>query len=323
MVEKKSVIKKIGFTVLVLSIVIFAIFPFLQMLSTSLKYSWDWGNPSLIPQKINIERYLEILNLNSTNDDTLEHVPKNIQKLLENPKLSNKQRKQILDKYKNTSNIFPFLKYFKNSLLVAGTASFLSTIIAIMGAYAISRLRFPGKKVLNRSVLFVYMFGGILLIIPLYRMAAKAGLLNSALGSFISLLIVYLIQTLPVSLYMLGNYFRSIPYSIEESAIMEGCSRIGIIMRIIIPLSMSSILAVFIYAFMIAWNEYLFASVFLKSFPNFHTLSLGLKSVFTAKNAVWDLVMAASVLTSVPVIIIFSFVQKKLVQGLTSGGVKE
>lgn len=322
MVERTTLIKKIGFAILIVSIILFVTFPFLQMLSTSLKYSWDWGNPSFIPKKINIERYLEILNIKKEPVD-LSEVPKNIQLLLENPNLNKAQRDVIIAKYIDTSAIFPFLKYFKNSLLVAGLASLFSIVIAVFGAYAISRLRFPGKKILNRGVLFVYMFGGILLLIPLYRMASLLHLLDTAIGSIIALFIVYMIQTLPVSLYMLGNYFRSIPYSIEESALIEGCSRIGIIFRIIIPLSLSAILSVYIYAFMIAWNEYLFASVFLKSFPQFHTLSLGLKTVFTSKNAVWDLVMAASVLTSVPVIIAFSFVQKKLVQGLTSGGVKE
>lgn len=322
MVRKKSLLSRIAFALLVICIAGFSVFPFLQMLSTSLKHSWDWGNPSLIPRKINLDRYLEILNLKKEEVD-LTAIPKSIQLLLQNPELSEEQKNAIISKYVDTSDVFPFLRYFRNSLLVAGSASLVALIIAVFGSYAVSRLRFPGKKLLSRGVLFVYMFGGILLLIPLYRMASLAGLLDSPLGSLIALLIVYMAQTLPVSLYMLGNYFRSIPYSIEESAIIEGASRIGIIFRIIIPLSASAILSVYIYAFMIAWNEYLFASVFLKSFPQFYTLSLGLKGVFNAKNAVWDLVMAASVLTSVPVIIIFSFAQKKLAQGLTSGSVKE
>jgi multiple sugar transport system permease protein len=96
-----------------------------------------------------------------------------------------------------------------------------------------------------------------------------------------------MVQTLPVSLYMLGNYFRTIPFSIEEAAMIDGCSRFETIWRIIVPLSLPALATVFIYAFMIAWNEYLFASVFLKSYKNLYTLSIGLKSLFVSKNAIY------------------------------------
>jgi multiple sugar transport system permease protein len=131
------------------------------------------------------------------------------------------------------------------------------------------------------------------------------------------------VQTLPVSLYMLGNYFRTIPVSIEEAAMIEGSSRFGTIWRIIIPLSLAAIVTVFIYCFMIAWNEYLFASVFLKNYRELYTLPMGLKALFTSKNAIWDRIMAASVLTATPVIILFMAIQKNLAGGLTAGGVKE
>ncbi len=122
---------------------------------------------------------------------------------------------------------------------------------------------------------------------------------------------------------MLGNYFRTIPVSIEEAAMIEGSSRFGTIWRIIIPLSFAAIVTVFIYCFMIAWNEYLFASVFLKNYRELYTLPMGLKALFTSKNAIWDRIMAASVLTATPVIILFMAIQKNLAGGLTAGGVKE
>ena len=131
-----------------------------------------------------------------------------------------------------------------------------------------------------------------------------------------------MVLTLPVSLYMLGNYFRTIPFSIEESALIEGCSRFGAIWRIIIPLSRTAILTVFIYSFMIAWNEYLFASVFLKSYSSLYTLTIGLKELFVSKNAIWDRIMAASLLSALPIIALFMTVQKYLVSGLSEGGVK-
>ncbi len=321
MVTRHSLITKILFGVFIVLITLFAIFPFAQMLSTSLKYSWDWKNPSLIPKQLNFTQYLRILGFAKPKLDK-DDVPASIRKLISNPKLNAEQRDAIIKKYQKSSDVFPYLRYFRNSLSIAGFAAFLSLIIAIAGAYAFSRLRFFGRSLVQRGVLFTYMFGGILLLIPLYRMATKVGLLGTATGATITLIIIYVVQTLPVSLYMLGNYFRTIPYSIEESAIMEGCSRIGVVWRIIVPLSMSAIVTVFIYSFMIAWNEYLFASVFISPYPKIHTLPIGLKAVFVSKNAAWDLVMSASILTSIPVIVIFSIIQKRLVQGLTSGGVK-
>ena len=122
---------------------------------------------------------------------------------------------------------------------------------------------------------------------------------------------------------MLGNYFRTIPYSIEEAATTDGCSRIQSIFLIIIPLSVPMLVTVFVYCFIIAWNEFLFANVFLKQYHNFHTLPLALQSLFVSKNAIWDRIMAASMLTLIPVVICFLFVMRHLSGGLAEGGVKE
>jgi multiple sugar transport system permease protein len=122
---------------------------------------------------------------------------------------------------------------------------------------------------------------------------------------------------------MLGNYFRTIPYSIEEAAMTDGCSRIQAIFVIILPLSIPMLVTVFVYCFIIAWNEFLFASVFLKQFYLFHTLPLGLQSLFVSKNAIWDRIMSASMLTLIPVILCFMFVMRNLTGGLAEGGVKE
>lgn len=320
MVKRKSVLRKLLFLLLVLSIVFFCLFPFAQMLSLSLKYPWDWGNPSWIPSLVNLEAYKELLNIGSE----LKDVPPSVRILLEeSPELSAAQRKAIVEKYQDTGDVFPFLTYFRNSVFVALMASFVSVCLAILGAYAFSRLKFLGRSVMQRGVLFVYMFGGILLLIPLYRIFAMTGLLSTPPGTMGSLVIVYVVQTLPVSLYMLGNYFRTIPFSIEEAAMIEGLSRFGSLVRIIIPLSLSAIFTVFIYCFMIAWNEYMFASVFLKSYKGLYTLPIGLKTLFVSKNAIWDRIMAASMLTAVPVMVLFMAIQKNLTSGLAAGGVKE
>ncbi len=319
MVRKRNIFKSTGFLLIILLIVLFAIFPFIEMLSISLKYQFDWGNPSLIPRKINLESYKELLNIGQET----KNIPPSIKRLLEKSNLSKKQKRAIIKKYEDKGNIFPFLTYFKNSFILSFTASFMSLIIAILGAYSFSRVHYRGRGFIQRGVLFVYMFGGILLLIPLYQIAVKSGLARTPGGTFFSLIIIYMVQTLPVSLYMLGNYFRSIPYSIEEAALIDGCTRFETIWRIIVPLSLPALSTVFIYAFMIAWNEYLFASVFLRSYKNLYTLPIGLKSLFVSKNAIWDRIMAASMLTAIPVVVMFMLVQKNLVSGLTSGGVKE
>ena len=320
MVKKRSFIRTAGFVLLVFLIVFFAVFPFIQMLSTSLKYQWDWGNPSLIPTQINLEAYKELLNIGQDVKD----LPESIQILLdESPDLTKEQKNAIIAKYKDTGSVFPFLTYLRNSLLVSLTASIISLMIAILGAYSFSRLRYAGRGVIQRGVLFVYMLGGIVLLIPLYKLFVNMGFLNTQTGTFISLIIIYMVQTLPVSLYMLGNYFRTIPFSIEEAAMIEGAGRMETIWKIIVPLSFSAIVTVFVYSFMIAWNEYLFASVFLRGYDSLHTLPIGLQQLYNSKNAIWDRIMAASMLTAVPIIALFLMIQKNLAGGLAQGGVKQ
>jgi multiple sugar transport system permease protein len=320
MVSKHKVVKNLSFALFIFLVVLFAAFPFVQMLSTSLKHSWDWGNPSLIPLKINTDAYKELLGIGQE----LKDLPESVQILLqETPDLTNKQKEAIIAKYRDTGDVFPFGQYFRNSLIFAGSSAFISLIIAIMGAYSFSRLEYRGRKIIQRGVLFVYMFGGILLLIPLYKVSVALGLAGTQGGTVFSVLIIYVVQTLPVCLYMLGNYFRTIPFSIEEAAFIEGLNHFQTITKIIIPLSISAIATVYIYAFMIAWNEYLFASVFLKSYTDIYTLSIGLRTLFYSKNAIWDRIMAASMLTAIPVVILFLLIQKQLTGGMTSGGVKE
>ena len=212
---------------------------------------------------------------------------------------------------------FPFVTYFKNSLVVATITSALSVLVATFGAYSFARLQYPGRGLFSRGVLLVYMFSGILLVVPLFQVVVWLGLVDT----LESLIITYLVQTLPVSLYMLGNYFRSVPPEIEEAAMMDGYSRLEVIFRITLPLSAPAIVAVFIYTFMIAWNEYLFASIFLKSQASF-TLPIGLDALSSGFHQVWGQIMAASLMTSIPIIIMFVYLEKYMVEGLTFGAVE-
>jgi multiple sugar transport system permease protein len=297
----------------------FSVFPFIQILSTSLKHQVDWGNPSLIPAQINLNAYKELLGLVTTEVE----LPETIKMMLQSPSISEEQREAIIKKFKSNDNVFPFGRYMLNTFLLSTVTAILSTALATFAAYALSRLSFRGRSAFSNTVMFVYMMGGVLLMVPLYQMAVSVGLAGSATGTMLSLLLIYLVQTLPVAIYMLGNYFRTIPFSLEEAAMIDGYSRTEAIFAVIIPLSRPMLLTVMFYCFVIAWNEYLFASVFLKQYHDFHTLPLALQTLFTSKNAIWDRIMAASMLTLLPVIIAFSIANRFISSGGTDGGVKE
>ena len=210
-----------------------------------------------------------------------------------------------------------FLYYFANSLYVSLTTVCLTTSLSTLGAYAVARLQFKGKSFMSQTILLVYTFPPILLIIPLFAMFAYIGLTDSLKG----LILAYLAQTLPVSLYMLVSYFKTIPVDIEEAGIVDGCSRLEVIRHLTIPLSFPAIATVALYTFMITWNEFLFAFIFLLS-PEKYTLSIGVVRLFQSYHTAWDMVMAASVIIAVPVIIMFLCFEKYLEKGLVAGGVK-
>lgn len=320
MLVKRTLMQNCFIAVALGSILIFCLFPFIQILSTSLKHQFDWGNPSLIPVKLNLEAYEELLGFGKTEEVP---IPETVSRLLDNPLITEDKREEILSKYRSTTDVFPFPRFFLNSLMLSGTSAGLSLLLAVFGAYSFSRLRFKGRGVIRKGILFVYMVGGVLLMVPLYQMSVKVGLSGTVLGSLVSLVLIYIIQTLPVSLYMLGNYFRTIPYALEEAAATDGCTRVQALFLIILPLSVPMLITVFVYCFIIAWNEFLFASVFLKQYHDFYTLPLGLQSLFVSKNAIWDRIMAASMLTLSPVVLSFIFVMRNLTGGLSAGGVKE
>ena len=233
-----------------------------------------------------------------------------------------------LDAYKelfnpNDPNYWNFGANILNSLKVAVPSAVIAVILSTLGAYAIARLRFRGKGFLLNGIILVYLFPGVLLIIPLFAMIARIG---STLGFGVQnnlpiLIVTYLAQTLPVALYMLANYFRTIPADIEQAGLIDGCSRSGVIWRITLPLSMPALVSVSIYTFMIAWNEFLYALVFLNSRDMF-TMPIAINTMFNIASPRPHVVMAASTVMTIPVIILFLALQRFLSEGLTAGGVK-
>ena len=212
---------------------------------------------------------------------------------------------------------YKFGKYILTSTIVSVGTVIITLLFAIPAAYAVARLNFFGKTFLSTSILIIYMFPAIVLVIPLYTIFSQLGLRNSIEG----LLIVYTATTLPVAIYMLQGYFKSIPKEIEDAGLMDGQNWFGIILKIIIPLSLPAITSVSLYVFMIAWNEFLFSLMFLDS-PKSFTLSRAIQYLSGDAETPRQYLMAGSVIVTLPVLFIFVYFEKYLVSGLTSGSVK-
>ncbi|QHY93808.1 Inner membrane ABC transporter permease protein YcjP [Streptomyces sp. S4.7] len=211
-----------------------------------------------------------------------------------------------------------FLRMLLNSAAVALGTVLLTLAAAVPGAYAISRLRFFGSRHVSAVFLAVYLFPATLLAVPLFVMFAKLGLS----GNLVGLAIVYIAQTVPVSIYMMRNYFTTIPRSIEEAAALDGCSRLQTVRKVILPLALPSLMATGLYVFMIAWNEFLFALLFLAASPDDWTVSLGLQQLAGGIEVSKTVLMAGSVVLTVPVVLLFFAAERLLTEGLTSGADK-
>ncbi len=210
-----------------------------------------------------------------------------------------------------------FVRYILNSLYVSIITVALSVALATVGGYAVTRLRFRGQSFMSYSILIIYMFPAIVLVIPLYVIFSHMGLRDS----INVLILVYLAQTLPVALYMLRSYFKTLPLEMENAGLIDGCTRFGVIWRIIIPLSAPALASVALYTFMIAWNEFLFAFMFLDT-PDKFTLSRGVVQLAGSIHLSKQLVMAASVLVTLPILLLLLFFERYLVRGMTSGAMK-
>ena len=241
--------------------------------------------------------------------------------LLYNPlDLSIDFTKNISDQFKSYLVIFKtydFGRYILTSSIVSIGTVIITLIFAIPAAYAVARLNFFGKTFLSTSILIIYMFPAIVLVIPLYTVFSQLGLRNSIEG----LLIVYTATTLPVAIYMLQGYFKSIPKEIEDAGLMDGQNWFGIIIKIIIPLSLPAIASGALYVFMIAWNEFLFSLMFLDNTKSF-TLSRAINHLTGDAETPRQYLMAGSVVVTLPILLIFVYFEKYLVSGLTAGSVK-
>ena len=211
-----------------------------------------------------------------------------------------------------------FPEWVKNTLIVSVTSTVLSLGCSIFAGYALARLRFPGSNFLGVGIFLAYLVPPTLLFLPLAQVIAKLGLYNT----YWALILTYPTQLVPFASWLLMGYFRTIPKEIEESAMADGCSRMEILLRIVLPLSVPGLLSAGIFCFTLSWNEFLYALIFMSS-GDMKTIPVGVVSdMIKADTLFWGSLMASAVLGSVPIAFLYSFFVKHYVSGLTAGAVK-
>lgn len=222
-----------------------------------------------------------------------------------------------LDNYKKVLFESNIPRYFLNSVIVSVGSTFLALVLAIFASYGFARFNFKGKAALQSFVLIGQLLPTAAIIVPLFITLRVLGLVNTYWG----LILVYMIITLPLSVWMLTSYFRAIPVELEEAAIIDGASRIGVLFRITLPLSVPGLVSVLVYAFVTTWNEFIFALCFATD-SSVKTLPIGLAEFSTEFNTDWGAVMAASVVMTLPIAILFLSMQRLFVGGMTAGATK-
>jgi multiple sugar transport system permease protein len=223
----------------------------------------------------------------------------------------------VVDNYRHLLQKTDFVAWFGNSVFVAVSSTVLATAIGTIGAYSLARLRFLGRGFMASATLITYLVPPSILFIPLYAQIRNLGLADSLTG----LIAAYPSFTVPFVTWLLMGYFESIPVELEESAMIDGATRFGAFWRVVLPLSAPGVLAAGLYAFTQSWNEFLYALVFITD-VKLRTLPVGLSSFITGDVYGWGFLMAGAVLTTLPVIAAYIYLQKYMVEGLTAGGVK-
>ncbi len=222
-----------------------------------------------------------------------------------------------LDNYIELFTKRDFLTNIRNSLIVAGSATFISVLFSAMAAYSLVRLRYLFRNWLGRLILFSYLTPGALLFIPLSVIIARLDLGNTLHG----LVFIYLTFAAPLSTWLLMGYFKGIPVDLEEQARVDGATRVQAFFRILLPLTAPGLIAVSVFTFTAAWNEFLFALIFITS-PSMQTVPVAIGYLITGDVFRWGLIMAGAVSSAVPVMLLYYFAQRFVVQGLAAGAVK-
>jgi len=211
----------------------------------------------------------------------------------------------------------PYMLFLRNSTVVAVSSTLLSIIIASLGAYAIARLNFPGRALLARLLVCTYLVPGSLLFIPLFAIMSALRLTDTLSG----LTITYLGADVPFCTWLLMGYFRSVPVELEEAALVDGCNRVTALIRVVLPVSLPAVVVVTFFSFTRSWNEFLYAYVFTST-NKARTITTGLVNFMSADVFYWGPLMASTILSALPPVIMFLLLQRWVVKGLTLGAVK-
>ncbi|MBO9478057.1 carbohydrate ABC transporter permease [Shimia sp. R11_0] len=244
---------------------------------------------------------------------------KSQQALLQNPldfSIEISKGTELFRSYVELFRDFNFGTYLWTSFYVSVLTVFITLAFSVPGAYAVARFRFKGQKAFSRSILLIYMVPMIVLALPIYIAFSMTGLRNSILG----IVLIYPVTTIPVALYMLQGYFRGLPTEVEEAGLMDGLSRLAVIWKITLPLSLPALASVSLYVFMIAWNEFLLAFMLLDD-PSKFTLTRGV-AMLNSSEIPRQHLMAGAVIATVPIMVLFLGLERFMTKGLTAGSVK-
>ncbi len=222
-----------------------------------------------------------------------------------------------LEYYRNLLELTDYPTHFMNSVIVAVVTVVVTMIFSIMIAYAVTRQRIRGKKLIVGAMLYAYMFPPLLLAIPMFTIFARLGLSDT----LISLIASHLTLTLPLGVWFLWGFFKGMPFELEEAAMVDGCTRLGAFLRVVLPLSLPGLITVAIFSFLLSWTDYTFALIMIGSDAN-KTLPVGLASMVGSFDLRWGEIMAGSTLIALPLFAAFALLTQYFIQGLGAGAVK-
>jgi multiple sugar transport system permease protein len=211
----------------------------------------------------------------------------------------------------------PFLLYVKNSVAITVVTTALSMVIGTLAAYAIARLSFAGRRWVARGVVVTYLVPASILFIPMFQVIYSLGLMDNVVG----LMVTYLTFTVPFATWKMIGYFRNVPFELEDAALVDGCSRVQALVRIMLPMALPALAVVALFSFTLSWNEFLYALVFIGS-DSQKTLTLGLIGLVRGDTFPWGPMMAASLLGALPPVVVYIISQRWVVSGLSAGSVK-
>ena len=219
--------------------------------------------------------------------------------------------------YHNVWNNYIFLTYLKNSVIVVFTSTAIAVAFSTLAGYGFSRFQFRTKGILMLFILTTQMFPSVMLYVPYYKLLSMYGLTNSYMG----LILVYVASVIPFCTWMMYGFFEAISRELDEAALIDGCGRFRTFFKIVMPLTLPGLISTTIYAFVQGWNEYMFAMIFTNA-EEMKTLPVAIGQMSKSYKIMWNDLMAASLLSSIPLMILFVFLQRYFISGMTSGAVK-